>query len=229
MGCTTHGSGMVLENYAGTIKRLAHQHGMVYSNEPYDMNPAGDIDLGSVADIPMCEFWDPQCNDTTYSCVEAVSIAHVMGKPVVAAEAFTSRAPQWRFDPYPGSMKNQTDWAFALGINSLLFHTFAHQPLGKDALPEMYFGRYGVNWHRNQTWWDMLPAYHRYIARCSYLLRQGEAVADVLYLTPEGPPTSSCPRPTRWRAAKCFVIRRATSLTRFQPGCSPGGPKSSAA
>jgi hypothetical protein len=37
---------LVLENHAGAIKAKAHEHGMLYSNEPYDMNPAGDIDLG---------------------------------------------------------------------------------------------------------------------------------------------------------------------------------------
>ncbi len=49
-------------------------------------------------------------------------------------------------------------------------------------------GRYGIQWHRNQTFWDFLPGYHEYITRCSHLLRQGEAVADILYLTPEGAP-----------------------------------------
>ena len=52
----------------------------------------------------------------------------------------------------------------------------------------MTMGPYGIQWHRNQTFWDFLPAYHDYLARCSHLLRQGEAVADILYLTPEGAP-----------------------------------------
>ncbi|MCP4044762.1 MAG: hypothetical protein GY732_02090 [Gammaproteobacteria bacterium] len=47
-----------------------HEHGMLNPNEPYDMNPAGDIDLGSVADIPMCEFWDYRIAgvDAFYNC-----------------------------------------------------------------------------------------------------------------------------------------------------------------
>lgn len=175
---------LVLEEYAGEIKRIAHEHGLLYSNEPYDMNPAGDLDLGSVADIPMCEFWNDHV-DTQYSCLEAVSIAHTMGPQVVRAEAFTGQPP---FDKHPANMKNQTDWALAIGINSFMFHTFQHQPLGPDAKPGMTFGPYGIHWNRNQTFWDLLPAYHRYLARCSHLLRQGEAVADILYLTPDGAP-----------------------------------------
>ena len=34
----------------------------------------------------------------------------------------------------------------------------------------------------------MVSAYHRYLTRCSELLRQEVTVFDVLYLTPEGVP-----------------------------------------
>jgi hypothetical protein len=180
---------LVLENHAGAIKAKAHENGMLYSNEPYDMNPAGDIDLGSVADVPMCEFWDYRIAraDAFYSCVEAASIAHVMGRPRLGVEAFTTATP-YRYHSYPGQMKNQTDWALAMGINSFMFHTFQHQPLGDDFRPGMSMDAYGVNWHRNQTWWDMLPAYHSYISRASHLLQQGVTVSDALYLIPEGAP-----------------------------------------
>jgi len=180
---------LVLENHAGAIKAKAHENGMLYSNEPYDMNPAGDIDLGSVADIPMCEFWDYRIAraDAFYSCVEAASIAHVMGRPRLGAEAFTTATP-YRYHSYPSQMKNQTDWALAMGINNFMFHTFQHQPLGSEFKPGMSMQTYGVNWHRNQTWWDMLPAYHSYISRASHLLQQGVTVSDVLYLIPEGAP-----------------------------------------
>ena len=57
------------------------------------MNPAADLDLGSVADVPMCEFWsDGYGFNSAFSCIEATSIAHVTGAPVVAAEAFTAES-----------------------------------------------------------------------------------------------------------------------------------------
>ena len=178
---------LLLENHAGVIKELAHAHGLLYSNEPYDMNPAGDLDLGSVADIPMGEFWNSNTGaHTEYSCIEAVSIAHTMGKAQVNAEAFTSAAKQFQNDPE--NMKNQTDWALAMGINGFMFHTFQHQSTGGVEKPGCGMGIYGVQWHRNQTWWPLLSDYHEYIARCSAILRQGQAVADILYLTPEGAP-----------------------------------------
>jgi hypothetical protein len=34
----------------------------------------------------------------------------------------------------------------------------------------------------------MVDGYHKYVSRCQYLLQQGQTVADILYLTPEGAP-----------------------------------------
>ncbi|MBN1443599.1 MAG: hypothetical protein JXA90_12890 [Planctomycetes bacterium] len=175
---------LVIENHAGHLKELGRKHGFRLSIEPYDMNPATDFDLGAVADVPMCEFWSLGF-DTTYSCHVAASIAAVMGRSVVAAEAFTAGHEEaWRY--HPGSLKDQGDWAFATGINRLTYHTFAHKP--DEGRPGMVMGPYGVHWDRGQTWWPMAGAYHRYISRCQHLLRQGRRVADVLYLLPEGAP-----------------------------------------
>jgi hypothetical protein len=183
------GQELVLENHAAAVKKYGHKLGLTLSIEPYDMNPAGDLDLGAVADVPMGEFWDLGGFDTSYTCFEASSIAHTMGRPIVSAESFTGG----QLDAYPWSLKNQGDWAFCVGINRFVFHTWAHQALGDAYKPGMTMGPYGVHWHRNQTWWPMVSAYHRYLTRCSELLRQGVTVSDVLYLTPEGTPHSFQP------------------------------------
>ncbi len=179
---------LVLENHASHLKKLGREHGFELSIEPYDMNPTADLDLGAIADIPMCEFWsDGYGFETSYSCIEATSIAHTMGRSIVSAEAFTADSGEgWR--QYPWSMKNQGDWAFCMGINRFVYHTFVHKPLGNDYRPGMTMGPYGVHWDRGQTWWPMVKDYHRYITRCSHLLRQGITVSDILYLTPEGAP-----------------------------------------
>ncbi len=179
---------LVLENHASHFKKLGRKYGFDLSIEPYDMNPTADLDLGSIADIPMCEFWsDGYGFESSYSCIEATSIAHTMGRSIVSAEAFTSDSGEgWR--QYPWSMKNQGDWAFAMGINRFVYHTFVHKPLGSEFRPGMTMGPYGVHWDRGQTWWPMVKDYHLYITRCSHLLRQGVAVSDILYLTPEGAP-----------------------------------------
>jgi hypothetical protein len=181
------GQELILENHAEHVKSLGRKYGLGLSIEPYDMNPTADLDLGAVADVPMCEFWSPGGFNTAYSCIESASIAHTMGRPILAAETFTS-VPGENWKQYPGSMKNQGDWAFCMGINRFVYHTFAHQPLGREYRPGMTMGPHGVHWDRGQTWWPMAADYHRYITRCCYLLQQGTAVADILYLTPEGAP-----------------------------------------
>ncbi|RYG65942.1 hypothetical protein EON80_16370, partial [bacterium] len=186
---------LVLENHAGFLKKYAHDRGLGFSVEPYDMNPTSDLDLGGIADLPMCEFWSwGKGLDSEYSCFDSVSAAHTNGRNVIGAEAFTSEsADAWL--QHPGSMKNQLDWALATGINKFVIHRYQHQPK-PGQLPGMAMGPYGVHWEATQTWWDMVPAFHKYMSRTSEMLRQGAPVADVLYLTPEGAPEVFTPPPT---------------------------------
>ncbi len=203
---------LVIENHAQHLKDLGRQHGFGLSIEPYDMNPCADMSLGAVADVPMCEFWLYGFN-TSYSVIEAASIAHTCGRPIVAAESFTSSNAE-RWQAYPGSMKTLGDWALCSGVNRIVFHRYQHQPW-LDRVPGMTMGPYGVHWERTQTWWDMVPAYHAYLARCQYVLRQGLPVADICYLVAEGAP---------------HVFRPPASATRGNPperrgynfdGCAP--------
>ena len=178
---------LVIENHAMHLKKYGQKYNLGFSIEPYDMNPTADMELGAVADVPMCEFWSKDYGfNSSFSCIQAASIAHVDGNQVVAAEAFTAHKEDWKQNP--GSMKNQGDWAFAAGINRFVYHTFQHQCLNDSLKPGMTMGPYGVHWDRNQTWWPMADGYHQYITRCSSILRQGRTVADILYLTPEGAP-----------------------------------------
>ncbi len=146
---------LVVENHVLRLKELGRRHGLGLSMEPYDLNPCADLKLGSAADVPMCEFWSKGYGfPTEFSCFEAVSIGHTLGRPVVAAEAFTALpGEQWR--QYPGSMKAQGDWALCTGINRFVFHRYQHQPW-LDRRPGMTMGPYGVHWERTQTWWDMV-------------------------------------------------------------------------
>ncbi|HOX57617.1 MAG TPA: glycosyl hydrolase [Candidatus Paceibacterota bacterium] len=176
---------LVIQNHAERLKELGRRHGFGLSIEPYDMMPCSDMSFGAVADVPMCEFW-LHGFDTTYSVIEAASVAHTCGKQIVAAEAFTSDDTE-RWQAYPGAMKILGDWAFSSGVNRIVFHRYQHQPQ-LDARPGMTMGPYGVHWERTQTWWDMAGAYHEYLARCQFMLRQGLPVADVCFLVPEGSP-----------------------------------------
>ncbi|MCF6287410.1 MAG: glycosyl hydrolase, partial [Candidatus Hydrogenedentes bacterium] len=205
---------LVIENHAGHLKELGRRHGFGLSIEPYDMNPTSDMTLGGVADVPMCEFWSKGFGfNSAFTCIESTSVGHTLGRPIIAAEAFTSGAKEaWQL--YPANMKNQGDWAFATGINRIVFHRFAHQPW-PDRRPGMTMGPYGVHWDRTQTWWPMVSEYHRYIARCQFLLRQGTNVADICYLVPEGAPHVF--RPPASALAGELLDRRGYNFD----GCAP--------
>jgi hypothetical protein len=207
---------LVIENHAEHLKALGRRYGFGLSIEPYDMNPCSDLSLGGVADVPMCEFWAKGYGfDTTFSCIEAVSIAHTLGRPVVAAESFTSDDREaWRL--YPGAMKRQADWAFCMGINRLVFHRYAHQPW-LDRWPGMTMGPYGVHYERTQTWWPMVGAWHQYLARCQAVLQRGLPVADILYLAPQGAPNVFRPPASALRGPKSLIDRKGHNFD----GCAP--------
>jgi len=178
---------LIVENQVGYLKEYAHKRNLNFSEEFYDMSPSADLYLGSIADIPSGEFWSTGYGfPTGFSVIEAASLGHVMGKKIIASEAFTALGTEeWRQNP--GSMKAQTDWAFANGINRLVIHRWAHQPVpGK--FPGFTMGPFGVHWEYTQTWWDMVPNYHKYVSRCQEMLRFGLPVADILFVTPEGAP-----------------------------------------
>lgn len=208
------GQELVLDYHARHVKQYSHRKGLNLSIEPYDMNPTADLELGAVADLPMGEFWSNTFN-SAYSCIEAASIGHVNGKSIIQAESFTG------FDGYnqhPTSMKNRGDWAFACGINKFFFHTYVHQPFESNLKPGMTMGSIGIQWNRNQTWWPMVEAYHQYISRCQFMLRQGKAVADILYLTPEGAPHVFRAPPSALTGHETMPDRRGYNFDACAPG-----------
>lgn len=209
---------LVLAYHAEATKKYAHKNGMSLSIEPYDMNPTADLELGAVADVPMSEFWSKGLGfNSSFSVVEATSIAHVNGRSLTPAEAFTAQNDEgWK--QYPGAMKNQGDWAFAAGVNRFVYHTFQNQFLPDSLRPGATMGPYGVHWDRNQTWWPMVGDYHQYISRCSYLLQQGNTVADILYLNPEGSPHVFRPPFSAFKANDTIPDRKGYNFD----GCAPG-------
>ena len=210
----------MLENHARHLRDYAHRYGFGLSIEPYDMSPNNDIALGGIADVPMGETWEvDDVFNTAFSCIEAVSAARINNRPIVGAEAFTSshfdKGKFWKL--HPGNMKNQTDWSFCIGINRLVFHRYAHQPW-TDKWPGMTMSAYGLTYERTQTWWELSQSWHTYLARCQYLLRQGQGVADILFLTPEGAPHAFTPPVSAMEGSDRLPDKKGYNFD----GCDPG-------
>lgn len=209
---------LVLDNHARQVKAYAKRNNLSLSIEPYDMTPTADLELGSVADVPMAEFWSKGFGfNSSYSVIESTSIGHVNGKSLIPAEAFTAQDNEgWK--QHPASMKNQGDWAFAAGINRFVYHTFQNQFLPDSLKPGATMGPYGVHWDRSQTWWPWANGYHNYVTRSQYILQQGRTVADVLYLTPEGSPLVFVPPTSAMVGGDTIGDRRGYNFD----GCAPG-------
>lgn len=180
-------SEMLIENYAGTFRELAHQNGLRLSIEAYG-EPADDVTYASQADEPMAEFWWAGKYEGDFSCTQMASAGHIYGKQIIGAEAYTSWGSE-KWQAHPGNMKDLGDWAFCEGINRIVFHRYAAQPY-LNAAPGISMGPFGVHYERTQTWWEQSKAWHEYLTRCQSLLQQGQFVADLIYLAPEGAPRS---------------------------------------
>ncbi|MGA3131744.1 MAG: glycosyl hydrolase [Terracidiphilus sp.] len=135
-------------------------------------------------DVPMGEFWVHALHPESMYLVDvrgAASAAHVYGKPIVATESFTGGGYE---SPY--TLKKIADFWFTQGVNRLVFHTSAEQPLDTKPGNTMV----GTHINRNITWAEQAAPVMAYFARVSYMLQQGNPVADLAYLLPEGAPST---------------------------------------
>ena len=181
---------MTADNHYGTMQKLAHERGLqFYAEAPGIHIPcvADELQCKARTDIPMGEFW--LHGDGAADVKEAASAAHINGKRWVAAEAFTGRTEDasWKNDLY--DIKALGDKHFCLGLNRVVFHRYAHQPFA-DREPGVTMGPWGLNFERTQTWWEPGAAYLKYLARCQWLLSQGQPVSDVLFFYGEWAPNT---------------------------------------
>lgn len=181
---------LMADNYYGRMQANAQAAGLRFHVEGYGPGPFDELQVSGRAQVPMTEFWTrtPWTDNRTVKMVS--SAAHVYGKPVIAAEAFTGEAETSRWEDYPYAMKLLGDQMFAQGFNQVFFHRYAHQP-DPNAVPGMTMGPWGINLERSNTWFAQSKPWMEYLARSQYLLRQGTYVADVLYFVGEESPNES--------------------------------------
>jgi hypothetical protein len=140
----------------------------------WDSNPVDGIKALGAVDIPRGEFWIRHRG--IFLIKEIASAAHVYDKRLVDAESFTT----WRrWVDGPLNHKEIADRALCEGLNCFSLHTFASSP-PEAGLPGWAYHA-GTDINPTATWWPMVRGLTDYLARCSYMLRQGWFVADVCY------------------------------------------------
>ena len=175
---------LIRDNFYGTMAALAREQGCAFSAESVAPTMVSDGMLHfAEADTPMGEFWlRSPGNDKLNDVLDAVSGAHIYGRPVAQAEAFTERALSW--DEAPWLVKTLQDRDYSFGINRLVYHVFAENPW-TDRRPGITLGGVGLFFQRDQTWWRPGRAWVAYASRCQALLQAGRPVADVAVFTGE--------------------------------------------
>lgn len=175
---------LVQQNFYDTLRALAHAQGCLFTAESVaPVMPGDGMQHYQSADIPMGEYWlRSPTHDKPNDMLDAISGAHIYGKQVIQAEAFTELKMRW--DEHPGMLKTLADRNYALGINKLVYHVFAHNPW-TDRKPGMTLDGIGLYFQRDQTWWKPGKAWVTYAQRCQALLQQGRPVADIAVFTGE--------------------------------------------
>ncbi len=178
---------MFRENFYGTMRDLSHERNIDWYSEsggPWQRGPAlfreaDQLEYLGVNDFPQGEFWPAlRANRANtagrYHTRAAVAAAHIYGRRLAAAEAFTHMHLHWSVDP--SFLKQVGDQAYADGINHFVWHTFTCSPKKFGMPGAEYFAGSHIN--RNVTWHKGLHGFVGYLGRCQWLLQQGLPVED---------------------------------------------------
>ena len=199
-------SEMFVNNHYRQASKICRDHGVLLASEsggpgpPLHYVPTEDLKaLGSV-DIMRGEFWNKHTRWITEDGLNPMQVvkniasaAHIYGHKVVEMEAFTSHSYHWQESPF--ELKPLADRAFCEGMTRVVYHTMPHSP-PEAGLPGWSY-QAGTHIHPKMTWWSMSQPFHRYLARCSALLMEGQFVADVAYYCGNDIPNFAKPKHIR--------------------------------
>ena len=140
---------LISDNYYGTLDSLCRRKGVTFTAQAIGnaLNIVGDnIQAKGRVQKPQGEFWAYQTNGS-YDIKEASSAAHLYGKKVASAEAFTDA----KFSQSLSDFKNLADYAFASGSNEFVVCASAYQPW-LDKIPGNTGGGRHYCLNRNNTY-----------------------------------------------------------------------------
>ncbi len=181
---------LVNDIFYKTLRKLADEKGLKFTAENVSPTMVSDGLLHfKTVDYPTGEFWlNSPTHDKPNDMFDAITAAHIYGKRIIQAEAFTTLRMDWT--AHPGSLKALGDRNFAMGINRMVFHVNALSPW-LDKKPGMTLGGIGLFFQRDQTWYNQSKAWIDYITRTSAVLQQGNPVTDIAVFTGEEIPRRS--------------------------------------
>jgi hypothetical protein len=183
---------LLARNHYGVIAAMARERGLTHYAEALEDHRASfgdDMQMRQYATIPMAAMWTYGTRRESFPTYVAdirgaASVAHIYGQNLVAAESLTSAVQPWAYAPR--QLKPIIDLEFALGVNRIVVHTSAHQPVEKP--PGLSLFVFGQFFNRLENWADYAEPWVTYMARSCYLLQQGRYFGDVAYFYGEEAP-----------------------------------------
>ncbi len=162
----------------------SHESCRVYETDGMAVKQYCTIPMGAMwASEPVMHMNDSGETGKQGDIRESASVAHIYGQNLVAAESLTSNGTDGDGLAYsltPNQLKPAADLEFASGVNRIVIHDSAHQPVD-DKIPGQGLEIYGQWFHRHETWAEQARPWIDYLSRTSYMLQQGHYVADVAY------------------------------------------------
>ena len=167
------------ENYLTPIRQWAAQHGTRFRSQTYGTPPV-NLSSNALVDLPEGEGWTwRQFSNTRW----ASSANHLYHRNITSSETWTwLHSPVFRATPL--DLKAEADLHFLEGVNQIVGHGWPYSPPEAGEPGWHFYAAAALNDHN--PWWIVMPDVASYLQRVSFLLRQGEPVADVaIYLPTE--------------------------------------------
>jgi hypothetical protein len=176
-------SDLIIENHYELGRKICEENGIGFCAEaggpgqPIHNVPFEDLRALGAVTIPRGEFWNKHPQLELLQVVKGIaSASHIYNQKYVEAESFTS---VWLWQEGPDELKPLADRAMAEGLNRFVYHTFPHTP--PEAGDPGWVYNFGTLINTTNGWWPKSKGFHLYLARCSYLLQQGNFVGDVAF------------------------------------------------
>jgi hypothetical protein len=170
---------LVDERFLAPVQAWAARHRTRFRAQVYGVPPA-TISSGAHADLPEGEGSEWR---TVSATRWAASASHLYGQPVTSSETWTwLHSPVFRATPL--DLKAEADLHFLQGVNQLVGHGWPYSPEGVG-YPGWSLYAAGV-YNEKNPWWIAMPDLARSLQRVSFMLRQGQPVADVAFYLPVG-------------------------------------------
>ncbi|WP_297098568.1 glycosyl hydrolase [uncultured Draconibacterium sp.] len=180
---------MIAEFHYDQLTDILDERGMSRYTESHEngrLYLVDGMDAKRKAAVPMSAMWISSGAGSTPEMAQAdiresASVAHIYGQNLVAAESLTAMGLMGNAWSYcPENLKATADMELANGLNRFVIHTSVHQPID-DKIPGLGLMIFGQWFNRHETWAEQAKAWTDYLARSSYLLQQGQFVADIVY------------------------------------------------